>query len=185
MRTGNLLLLSAMKDEWVPLATVGGVCLLIAVLGALTAIGVARRGHRQISEVITAGHRQAVLLAREDERRDAYTAALEYADGARLEYGKVGRGENAEFLPPDIDRSAPLLAGVSAHGGPEASRRLSDLLMHVPTANYYAARLSRSPRDADREQEFVAALLKFEELYESFATYAHADLSTPLEMPAD
>jgi hypothetical protein len=185
MQRGNLLLLSLMKDEWVPLATVGGVCLLIALLGALTAIGIARRGHRQISEVITAGHRQAVLLAREDERRDAYTAALEYADGARLEYGKVGRGENAEFLPPDIDRSAPLLAGVSAHGGPEASRRLSDVLMHIPTTNYYAARLSRAPRDETREQEFVAALLRFEELYESFATYAHADLATPLEMPVD
>jgi hypothetical protein len=174
-----------MTYEWVTLGTAAGVCLLVAMLGAATSIGIARRGHRQISEVITAGHRQAVLMAREDERRDAYTAALEYADAARLEYGKVGRGENAEFLPPDIDRSAPLLAAVSAHGGPEASRRLSDLLMHMPTANYYAARLSRAPRDTDREQEFVAALLRFEELYESFATYAHADLATPLEMPAD
>jgi hypothetical protein len=173
-----------MQYQWVVVLSLGGVAVLIALLGSITAISVARRGQRQIREVISSSHRQAVLLAREADRVEAYRTALEFSNGIRLEFAKVTHGEFERFTPPDIGTAAALLATIATHGGPTASHLYSEFLMQVPTVNHYAGRLARAPRDEERHHGWVLSVRELEDRHDAFAAHAHVDLSEPLDLPA-
>jgi hypothetical protein len=174
-----------MQSQWVVVVCLSAVSILVALCGAATAISVARRGQRQVGELVTAAHRQAVLLAREEDRTEAYRMALEYMNEIRLEFLKISHGELDNFIPPDIGSSAPLLATIATHGGPTAAHLLSEFLMQVPTTTHYAGRLMRAPRDDERRHAWSASIRELEERHDAFAAHAYADLDEPLSIPDD